>query len=90
MKRLLFGLLALSVANFCNAQAADKKGEAKFPPPTLTKNKAVSKSANTAKFPPPILKNDDELKPPPPPALKKNKAPKKSEKVKFPPPVLKD
>jgi len=74
MKNLLFGLFALGLANFCNAQTTDKKEEVKFTPPVIKKNKPTAKLTSTAKFTPPVIK--------------KNTTAKKSEKVKFTPPVI--
>ena len=87
MKKLLFGLFALGLTNFCNAQTTDKKEEVKFTPPVIKKNKPKAKSTSTAKFTPPVIKKDEEVKFTPP-VIKKNKVAKKSEKVKFTPPVI--
>jgi len=87
MRKLLFGFLALGLANFCNAQTADKKDKVKFTPPVIKKNTPATKSTSTVNFPPPVIKKDEEAKFPPS-VVKKNKTAKKSEKVKFALPVI--
>ena len=61
MKKLLFCLFALGLANFCIAQTADKKKEVKFTPPVIKKNKTVKKSEKT-KFTPPVIVKDKSTK----------------------------
>lgn len=91
MRKLLFGLFALGLANICNAQTTDPKKETKLPPPAIEKNKEV-------KFTPPRIKKTSEAKGTAPRVEKvKFKAPRKSTKrvknsheSKLAPPVVEE
>ena len=59
MKKLLFSVFALGLANLCSAQTTVKKEEVKFTPPVIKKDKPVVKTASTTKFTPPVIVKDE-------------------------------
>lgn len=91
MRKLLFGLFALGLANICNAQTADKKKEQKPASPEIQKVEVV-------KFTPPrVIKKEQVKSNPASPKIEvvKFRAPRKttkkiknSQEPKFVPPVV--
>ena len=91
MKKIVLGLFALGLVQFCSAQTT-KKSAVKFTPPVIVKDTPTIKSNEKVKFTPPVIKKDEVAKDEEvkftPPVIKKDHPNKKKSPVKFTPPVI--